>query len=500
MAELDIKKLNICKNNTSRKIVFLSGTSSALALLCCSQAAYAQTSTGCCASTNDSRRTGSFRRGFTHTGHGTSTDVPATTPAAQEGLPVPANAPPDSSNDIIVTGSLIARPDYKSDSPIVSVSKDVLSNSGQATVERALTSLSAVLGRVRAEQHVQHRHRAERRTELCHASWPGLQAHAAAARRQASATVQPGRFGRPEHHPRSPDRQRRGNHWRRVHGLRFGRHRGCGELPSEARLLGPDAEHPIRDQQLRRRQLLPLQRHGRRALRRGPGPGDPVAWITPRDRAKRPSVPGSPTVCRRPATRGPRLGRVLSPTYPPSPRSIDLRGHVWPAARHHPDDDPVHRRRQIGFNRDGTIYTVNGAPVNNFREPQTDDAYLVTRAMHVRPRPADEVRLHGRRSSDRYAALFDVWSVRLRAHRRRRGLRPVQLYDVPADAIVNTTLSNNIYLQSVPYNNPFLPADFRSILASRANPTADFQFHKTFNAIGNADRATNTMSGRSWPA
>ncbi|WP_392353584.1 hypothetical protein V8F63_13240 [Brevundimonas sp. LF-1] len=44
-------------------------------------------------------------------------------------------------SDIIVTGSRVARPDYVANSPIVSVSTEAIEDTGQVSVERALTQL-----------------------------------------------------------------------------------------------------------------------------------------------------------------------------------------------------------------------------------------------------------------------------------------------------------------------------------------------------------------------
>lgn len=141
---------------------------------------------------------------------------------------------------------------------------------------------------------------------------------------------------------------------------------------------------------------------------------------------------------------------------------------------------------QIGFNTDGTLFTANGVPVKNFKEPQTDDAYLVDSGNTIYG-PSQQMKFGftgGDLQTDmkRYSAFgrvdYDLTET-------IEAFAQFSYTTYKQTAIVNTTLSNNIYLQSIPYNNPFLPADLRAILASRANPTADFQFHKAFNAIGN---------------
>lgn len=71
--------------------------------------------------------------------------VPAEqTPAAFGLAPAPAETPPTqdsgSTQDIVVTGSRIARRDYQSSSPITTVSQDFIRSTGQPTVESALNA------------------------------------------------------------------------------------------------------------------------------------------------------------------------------------------------------------------------------------------------------------------------------------------------------------------------------------------------------------------------
>ena len=48
--------------------------------------------------------------------------------------------------EIVVTGSRIARRDYVSNSPLVSVSSEAIENTGQVTVEKALTQMPQFSG------------------------------------------------------------------------------------------------------------------------------------------------------------------------------------------------------------------------------------------------------------------------------------------------------------------------------------------------------------------
>src|ERR1700753_793264 len=52
-----------------------------------------------------------------------------------------APAAPPAGETVVVTGSLIARPDYNTATPTVSVTADTLKNSGQISLEQRLTQL-----------------------------------------------------------------------------------------------------------------------------------------------------------------------------------------------------------------------------------------------------------------------------------------------------------------------------------------------------------------------
>ncbi|KAK0341009.1 hypothetical protein LTR94_028165, partial [Friedmanniomyces endolithicus] len=56
------------------------------------------------------------------------------------------SAAPSAGEEIVITGSRIARPDYVANSPIVSLSQDTLENTGRVTVESALTQLPQFSG------------------------------------------------------------------------------------------------------------------------------------------------------------------------------------------------------------------------------------------------------------------------------------------------------------------------------------------------------------------
>nr|WP_253201310.1 TonB-dependent receptor [Sphingomonas quercus] len=141
---------------------------------------------------------------------------------------------------------------------------------------------------------------------------------------------------------------------------------------------------------------------------------------------------------------------------------------------------------QLSFNNDGTLWTVNGAPVINFRGTDTDDSYLVPNGNSIYG-PAFQTKFAFRggdtqSNMNRYMAMGRV-DYELTDAINAYGQFSYTTYN--QDSIVNTTLSNNFYTQHIPYNSYFVPADLRAVLASRPNPTAPFDYTKQWLAVGN---------------
>lgn len=137
---------------------------------------------------------------------------------------------------------------------------------------------------------------------------------------------------------------------------------------------------------------------------------------------------------------------------------------------------------QIGFNTDQTLFSTAGVPVYNFRDPQTDDAYIVNSGANG----AQQVNfgynggtLQG--DLDRVSVFakadYDV-SDNVRAFVQASYTTYSTL------GIANPTLASNVYGLSMPVTNPYITPALASILASRPNPNANFTFYKAFNILG----------------
>ncbi|MGA0606919.1 TonB-dependent receptor plug domain-containing protein [Phenylobacterium sp. VNQ135] len=138
----------------------------------------------------------------------------------------------------------------------------------------------------------------------------------------------------------------------------------------------------------------------------------------------------------------------------------------------------IARNSNIGFNADGTLFTAS--PVRNFRGDTSDPGFSAAsytfnsadyRYLFL---PLERISLF---ANGRYD-LTD----RIEAY----GTASYVTYDVsrqlgPASASDGAFPGPDIV---VPVTNPFIPQDLRTLLASRANPTAEFYPRRAFSEVG----------------
>ena len=138
---------------------------------------------------------------------------------------------------------------------------------------------------------------------------------------------------------------------------------------------------------------------------------------------------------------------------------------------------------QIGFNTDQTLFSTAGVPVLNFRDPQTNDAYIVNSNASGTQQQInfgyDGASMQS--DLDRYA-VFGKLDYDLTDD--LRAFAQFTFTDYESVGITNPTLASNVYGLTVPVSNPFIPAEFRTILASRPDPNANFTFYKALNILG----------------
>lgn len=400
-----------------------------------------------------------------------------------------ASAPSEGRDEIIVTGSLIARPDYQANSPIVSVGEDMLQNTGQVTVEQALTQMPQFAGGL-----------GQSNTSSTSTGLSGGQAYATLRGLGSKRTLilLDGRRMQPSNPDGSVD-------------LNTIPEALIGNIEvitgGASTTYGSDATAGVVNFRLRRdftglvlRGQGGISNYGDGANYRvsataggefGDGRGSAFVSLdySRRDRAKRRERPWFPDRTPETGNASNPYGSALFSGNEPTLAAVNSifagKYGLTPFVASN-GSTRFGGGAQIGFNNDGTLYTANNAPLVNFRGVETEDAYFVDSGNSLFG-PAKQFKfgfLDGDIQSDmeRYAAFgradYDITDA-------ISFYSQFQYTTYEQSSIVNPTLSNNVYLQSIAYDSFFIPQDLRTILASRPDPTADFQFYKTWRAIGN---------------
>ncbi|MBY8826527.1 TonB-dependent receptor domain-containing protein [Hephaestia mangrovi] len=136
---------------------------------------------------------------------------------------------------------------------------------------------------------------------------------------------------------------------------------------------------------------------------------------------------------------------------------------------------------QIGFNTDQSLFSTIGVPIENLRDPETDSAYIVNSGTN------SQQLNFGYNGSSVQSDLnrYNVFGkVDYKVTDDIKAFAQVTYTNYDSLGIANPTLASNVYGLSVPVTNPYISSDFASILASRPDPDADFTFYKAFNILG----------------
>lgn len=135
---------------------------------------------------------------------------------------------------------------------------------------------------------------------------------------------------------------------------------------------------------------------------------------------------------------------------------------------------------QLGFNQDGTLFTNLFRQVLNYRDPETDLAYIART-------PASQQINFGFPDSSIQANLKRYTGFGKAEYQLTDSIKAFAQFGYThytSVGITNPTLASNVYALAAPVSNPFIPGDLRTILASRTTPGADFILYKAFNIAG----------------
>jgi iron complex outermembrane recepter protein len=385
--------------------------------------------------------------------------------------------------EVVVTGSRIARQDYAANSPIISVGQEAIQNTGQVTVEKSLSQMPQFSGSF-----------GQGNTGSTSTGLNGGQSYASLRGLGAKRTLilMDGRRLQPSNPDGSVDLNTIPEALiENVEVITGGASTAYGSdatagvvnfrLKRNFEGLVVDSQYGISEKGDGESFKISATLGG--AFNEGRGRAVLSVDYTNRDRALqasrdyyifRTSTPGLSTIPQGTVLFGANLPRLSAVN------GIFVGEYGTPAL---PGNAAGFYTGQIGFNTDQTIFSTAGVKVQNFRDPETNDAYIVNSNASG---TSQQVNFGFDGSSlqsdlDRYAVFgkidYDLTdNVRL--------FTQFTFTDYESTGITNPTLASNVYGLTVPVSNPFIPDDFRTILASRPNPNADFTFYKALNILG----------------
>jgi iron complex outermembrane recepter protein len=160
--------------------------------------------------------------------------------------------------------------------------------------------------------------------------------------------------------------------------------------------------------------------------------------------------------------------------YVPSANNLPSQAAMNAAFARYGINTTIPRTQPIGFNDDGTLFTITGA--RNYRGRTTGD-YVIFDGNVRHP----------------FAPTLDISSAQERRSffgKMHYDLKPgltaytqILYVDSVTDQDDGTTLTQFGTLNTIPVTNPFIPADLRPILASRTNPTAPFEWNSRYVGV-----------------
>lgn len=390
-------------------------------------------------------------------------------------------------NDVIVTGSRIARPDYVANSPIVSVTTEAIEDTGQVSVERALSQLPQFTGAY--GQANSGNTSTTLNAGQANASLRGLGP-------KRTLILLDGRRMQPS----SPDGSIDLN---TIPEPLIGNVEVITGGASTA--YGSDATAGVVNFRMRDITGLTLSsQYGvseygdgeqfRTTIALGErfaeGRGRAVISLdySMRDQAFSRERPF--TIQRTPQNGTATLdsGAMLFPGNAPSAAVVNnLFANVYGTR---PVTGAATYTGQLGFNLDGTLFShvtpTGNFFVENFRDPQTDTQYIAGSNKQLNfGWPNGQVVNTNERITLFSKLDYDITD-------NLSFFAQVTFTSYEADTATNPTLASGAaYALSAPVTNPFLTPDARAVLASRPNPTGDFTFQKAFTAAGDREQ-TNT--------
>lgn len=134
----------------------------------------------------------------------------------------------------------------------------------------------------------------------------------------------------------------------------------------------------------------------------------------------------------------------------------------------------INRTLNLGFNNDGTLFVQTGAL--NYKGPTTGAYAVVGGNVRMPVGPQLQI-LNGFERKSAYAkAEYDLTSD-------LTGYMQFLFVDTTVTTESGGSLTQFAPFTTIPVTNPFIPADLRTLLASRANPTAPFRWSARYVGV-----------------
>ncbi|MEI9886096.1 MAG: TonB-dependent receptor [Rhizomicrobium sp.] len=401
---------------------------------------------------------------------GAALAVPAVTASAAG-----ADGPPDSSIEtVVVTGSLIARPDYVSESPIVTASRSQIEASGAVTVESALNRLPQFTASATASSNTQPR---------------GGQANLdlRGLGQQRTLVLLDGRRMEPSNTDGSID----------LNTIPDSLIDNVEVITGGASAVyGSDAIAGVVNFKMRH-DFSGIEIRGQLGeTGQGDGTTESASVTLGGNFA---GDRGNAVVALTYANRSPVFGRDR-PFFAVSVLSTNFaEGAIKPVATNLPSQSAVNsifqsygiapgtvpRTATFGFNSDGTLFSQGSPAVHltdnlgNLLYVSNNTYFYNTGLDYYLQLPLTRYSAFGRAEYDVTPDIKAYAQVYYTTYTARTQIVPVVAGGSGVPAVL------------VPYNNPFVPANLAALLASRPSPTAAFSFTKRLSEVGNRVQNNN---------
>lgn len=165
-------------------------------------------------------------------------------------------------------------------------------------------------------------------------------------------------------------------------------------------------------------------------------------------------------------------------TFVPDPLNLPTQAALDDVFTQYGVTGPINRTINLGFNNDGTLFTQTGAI--NYRGPTTGAYAVVGGNVRMPVGPQLQALNEFERKSAFAKGEYDLTDT-------MTAYGQFMYVDSTVTTESGSSLTQFAPFTTIPVTNPFIPADLSRVLASRANPTAPFRWSARY--VGVPDKA-----------